>query len=291
MTDEIGSREEKDLMESRSPEGRLAPAKTECHSISEGKPPFRTERHGAEAQTAQPVTASRILLWDIDGTLMRSARTGAFKDYTIPMLEQVFGTSGRLAEMQVSGMTDLQLVTEALRDEGFTHEDVRERIDHLRERYMEEMKRATGNGDEFFELLPGVRETLQAISAQPRYRSALLTGNIEPAAYLKVELMGLAEFFDLPGAFGDESHDRSDLPELAAERIRQHLGVKFEPQQFIVIGDTPNDIACAKHFGARSLAVGTGRLYRTKDLLECDPDAFIPNLADPGLVLSVLNQL
>ena len=150
---------------------------------------------------------------------------------------------------------------------------------------------ATGNGDEFFELFPGVRVTLQAISAQPRYRSALLTGNIEPAAYLMVELMGLAEFFDLPGAFGDESHDRSDLPELAAERIRQHLGVAFEPQQFIVIGDTPNDIACAKHFGARSLAVGTGRLYRTKDLLECDPDAFIPNLADPGLVLSVLNQL
>ena len=106
MTDEIGSREEKDLMESRSPEGRLAPAKTECHSISEGKPPFRTERHGAEAQTAQPVTASRILLWDIDGTLMRSARTGAFKDYTIPMLEQVFGTSGRLG----SGSMTLKVV-------------------------------------------------------------------------------------------------------------------------------------------------------------------------------------
>ena len=213
------------------------------------------------------------------------------QDYTIPMLEQVFGTSGRLAEMQVSGMTDLQLVTEALRDEGFTHEDVRERIDHLRERYMEEMKRATGNGDEFFELLPGVRETLQAISAQPRYRSALLTGNIEPAAYLKVELMGLAEFFDLPGAFGDESHDRSDLPELAAERIRQHLGVKFEPQQFIVIGDTPNAYRLRQTL-RRPLTRGRyGPLYRTKDLLECDPDAFIPNLADPGLVLSVLNQL
>ncbi|HET6670761.1 MAG TPA: HAD hydrolase-like protein [Pyrinomonadaceae bacterium] len=234
---------------------------------------------------------SRVLLWDIDGTLLRSARTGAFKDYTIPMLEQVFGTSGRLAEMQVSGMTDLQLILEALRDEGFTHEDVRARIDHLRERYMEEMKRATGNGEEFFELLPGVRETLQAIAAEPRYRSALLTGNIQPAAYLKMDLMGLTEFFDLPGAFGDESHNRSDLPELAAGRIRQHLGVELEPYQFIVIGDTPNDIACAKHFGARSLAVGTGRLYGTKDLLECDPDAFIPDLADSELVLKVLSEL
>ena len=55
----------------------------------------------------------RILLWDIDGTLIRSVRTGAYKDYTIPVLEEIFGTAGRLADMQVSGMTDLQIVYEA----------------------------------------------------------------------------------------------------------------------------------------------------------------------------------
>ena len=246
--------------------------------------------HPVSLSPPHPVPA-RILLWDIDGTLIRSARTGAFKDYTIPMLEVVFGTAGRLAEMQVSGMTDLQIVAEALRDEGFTPQDISDRIDHLRERYMEEMKRATGNGEEFFELLPGVRETLQAIAAEPRYRSALLTGNIEPAAYLKMELMGLTEFFDLPGAFGDESHDRRDLPALAADRIRQHLGLDLDPPQFIVIGDTPNDIACAKHFGARSLAIGTGRLYSTRDLLECEPDAFLADLAGPQVVMETLAGL
>jgi phosphoglycolate phosphatase len=240
-----------------------------------------------------PVSPSflRILLWDIDGTLIRSARTGAFKDYTIPMLEGVFGTSGRLAEMQVSGMTDLQIVAEALRDEGFTQQHVLERLDQLRDRYMEEMKRATANGSEFFQLLPGVRETLQAISEHPRYRSALLTGNIEPAADLKMDLMGLTEFFDLPGAYGDESHDRRDLPAFAAQRIKEGLGIELEPHQFIVIGDTPNDIDCAKHFGARSLAVGTGRLYNTADLLACKPDAFLPNLSDPNLVLETLAEL
>src|SRR6476620_6011652 len=154
----------------------------------------------------------RILLWDIDGTLLRSSRTGAFKDYTVPMLEAVFGTAGRLPEMRVSGMTDLQIVFEALRHEGFTQDQVSERIDHLRERYMAEMKRFTSNNEEFFELLPGVKELLQTLSLNPRYRSALLTGNIEPAAHLKMELVGLSQFFDLPGAFGDESHDRRDLP-------------------------------------------------------------------------------
>jgi len=233
----------------------------------------------------------RILLWDIDGTLIHSLRRGAFKDYTIPMLKDVFGTAGNLADMQVSGMTDLGIVAEALRHEGFTHEHIRERIDHLREAYMEAMHKATGNGEQLFEVLPGVRETLQAVADHPRYHSALLTGNIEPAAYLKMELVGLSEFFDLPGAFGDESHDRRDLPALAADRVRKHLDVDLAPSQFIVIGDTPNDIDCARHFGARAVVVGTGRLYSTDDLLACSPDAFVPNLTDTQLFIKTLANL
>lgn len=233
----------------------------------------------------------RILLWDIDGTLMRSTRAGSFKDYTIPMLEEVFGTAGRLPEMKVSGMTDLQIVGEALKHEGFTHEHIRERVHELRESYMKAMRKFTGNGEEVFELLPGVREALQAVHAHPRYQSALVTGNIEPAAWLKMEIVGLSEFFTLPGAFGDESHDRRDLPALAAERIRKHLQIDLAPEQFIVIGDTPNDIECAKHFGARSLAVDTGRFYTTNDLIACQPDALLPDLSNVELIMQTLAEL
>jgi len=235
--------------------------------------------------------ALRILLWDIDGTLMHSTRAGSFKDYTIPMLEEVFGTAGRLPEMKVSGMTDLQIVGEALKHEGFTHEHIRERVHDLRESYMKAMRKFTGNGDQVFEVLPGVREALQAVHDHPRYQSALVTGNIEPAAWLKMEITELAEFFTLPGAFGDESHDRRDLPALAADRIRKHLQMDLAPEQFIVIGDTPNDIECAKHFGARSLAVDTGRFYTTDDLVACEPDALLPDFSDINLFLSTLEAL
>ena len=237
------------------------------------------------------VSDLRILFWDIDGTLIRTTRAGAFKDYTIPMLEEVFGTAGRLPEMKVSGMTDLQIIAEALKDEGFTNEHILERIDQLRDRYMEAMRKATGNGEQFFEVLPGVPETLQAVANHPRYHSALLTGNIEPAAHLKMELVGLSEFFTLPGAFGDESHDRRDLPALAANRIRESLQLELAPEQFIVIGDTPNDIECARHFGARALAVGTGRLYSREDILACKPDALLKDFADVELVMRTLNDL
>jgi phosphoglycolate phosphatase len=235
-----------------------------------------------------PSASVRILLWDIDGTLIRSTRPDSFKDYTIPMLEKVFGTAGRLREMQVSGMTDLQIVGEALRDEGFTQSQIRERVHEVRERYMTAMRGVTGNDNDYFQILPGVRETLTAVSQHPRYQSALMTGNIEPAAHLKMELVGLSEFFRLPGAFGDESHDRRDLPALAAGRIRKQLQLDLAPEQFIVIGDTPNDITCARHFGARALAVGTGRLYSREDILACNPDALLPDLSDLEHVMQSL---
>lgn len=233
----------------------------------------------------------RVLLWDLDGTLVRGKRYGVFKDYTVPMLETVFGTAGCLPEMMVSGMTDLQIVEEALRSEGITREQITARKDELLRCYISEMKRATGNGDHVITAMPGAREILETLDQHPRYQSALLTGNIEPAAYLKVEMTGLAEFFRLPGAFGNESFDRRDLPALAAARINDHLGASLTAEQFIVIGDTPNDIACARHFGARVLAVATGRMHSAEDLLAHEPDALVPDLLDRQLVLKTLENL
>lgn len=236
----------------------------------------------------------RVLLWDIDGTLIRSTRPGAFKDYTIPALEKVFGTAGRLADMSVSGMTDLQIACEALDAEGFTREEICGRVADLRDRYLEALEgAAVGARDDepLFELLPGAREILSAAESHPRYLSALLTGNLEPVAYLKMRLVGLGEFFRLPGAFGDDSHDRRDLPALAARRINLHLGLNLVPEQFVVIGDTPNDIACARHFGARSIGVGTGRLNSVATLAPHSPDLLLEDLADTAAVLAALEKL
>jgi phosphoglycolate phosphatase len=236
-------------------------------------------------------SSTRVLLWDLDGTLVRGERYGVFKDYTVPMLKRVFGTSGSLGEMMVSGMTDLQIVEEALRAEGITREHIIARKGELLRCYIDEMKRATGNGAHTIHAMPGGREVLKRVASHPRYLSALLTGNIQPAAYLKLELTGLSEFFQLPGAFGDESFDRRDLPALAAQRINEHLGASLQPEQFIVIGDTPNDIACARHFGARILAVATGRMHSQEDLLAHEPDALLPDLLDAELVMETLESL
>jgi phosphoglycolate phosphatase len=232
----------------------------------------------------------RIILWDIDGTLVRSRRNGFFKDYTAPVLLRVFGTAGRLGEVPVSGMTDLQIISEALRDEGFTAEQVRGRAAELGPLYLAELERLT-HAEEVFYALAGAHAALEAVEREPRYLNSLLTGNVEPAAHLKLRLTGLADFFRLPGAFGEDSHDRRDLPAIARERLSRHLQIDLRPEQLIVIGDTPNDIACARHFGARAVAVATGRSYTVADLLAHSPDAVLPDLTDTELLLQTLSRL
>jgi phosphoglycolate phosphatase len=247
---------------------------------------MKTEETAATVNTANSNNTIapedlRVLLWDIDGTLLRSLRVGAFKDYTVPVLESIFGTAGRI---------------QALRDEGITHAHIREHVAEIRTRFMIEMERvaavAEAEAQPLFQLLPGVRDILARVAAHPRYLSSLLTGNLEPAAHLKLRLVNLSEFFnELPGAFGDDSHDRRDLPALAAARINAQLNLELRPAQFIVIGDTPNDIACAKFFGARSVAVCTGRFDTRESLAAHNPDALLADLSDTQFVLNTFDEL
>lgn len=232
----------------------------------------------------------RIILWDIDGTLLRTRREGSFRDCTRPVLLRMFGTAGRIEEMSVSGMTDLQIVSEALRDEGFTTEEIRARAAELAALYHEELERMTAC-EELYYALPGARRALEAAESSARYLNSLLTGNVEPTARLKLRLVGLADFFRLPGAFGEDSHDRRDLPALALERLSRHLQLGLKPAQLIVVGDTPNDIACARHAGARSVAVATGRSYSAEDLRAHQPDAVLQDLSDTELFMRTLAPL
>ncbi len=213
-----------------------------------------------------------------------------FTEYTRPVLEAVFGTAGRIDEVPLTGMTDLQYIAESLSCEGITRDAILERIGEVSARYFCEIERAASNGAEFH-VLPGVRDALEAVSEHPRYRCAVLTGNFEATAQYKLNLVDLSDYFDLPGAFGDQSFDRRDLPKLAAQRIRSHLNVELQASQFIIIGDTPDDIACAHHFGARSIAVATGHSYTIDDLRACEPDAVLPDLSDTEQLMRTLERL
>lgn len=232
----------------------------------------------------------RILLWDIDGTLLRSTRNGAYKDYFAPSLINIFGSSGSLDSISVSGMTDLEIALSSLCNENITLEHIQEKRDEWILVYEREMQRVIDEGHSWI-ILDGVREILEATKNHARFYNALLTGNIKSAARLKLESVCLWHYFeDLPGAFGEESHFRHELPAFAAKRICEHLGIELQPAQFIVIGDTPNDIHCARHFGAKVISVATGRNNPPEILLPHNPDALLMSLENTFEVLRILES-
>lgn len=251
---------------------------------------FKAQDLMLENQIRISLTTFRILLWDIDGTLLIAPRGGSYKDYFAPALERVYGSSGILrGQLKVSGMTDLQIAVESLQPAGFTVEQIYEKADEFCQAIGEEIERVCAPEENRFVALPGAREILAAIEEHPRFINGLLTGNLPFAAQYKLKFVGLDKFFDFSlGAYGNESHRRIDLPAVAARNIAAKFNYEFAASQFIVIGDTPNDIDCAKHFGAKSIAVATGRNHPAETLLPHEPDYLLKNLTDTAQVLRVL---
>ncbi len=251
----------------------------------------KTENKSYSSLKSHP-SSLRVLLWDIDGTLLQSTRGGAFKEYFAPAMRKVYGSSGTLAEMSVSGMTDSQIAYEALKKEGFSTENVFSKIDEFMAGLGEGMVRFVGEQKEPYRLLDGVREILELTSKNPRFVNAILTGNFTVGAEIKLKHFDLWKYFEgQPNTFGETSHDRRELAKTAAKNINKFLETELNHKQFIVIGDTPNDIACARALGAKMVSVATGRNHPPEELAEYKPDVLLENLADTEKVLQIFNSL
>ncbi|HYP27525.1 MAG TPA: HAD hydrolase-like protein [Blastocatellia bacterium] len=231
----------------------------------------------------------RVLLFDIDGTLIRTVRRPEYRGLMREMLMEVFGTCGRIADVDFGGKTDLAIYREALECEGVSYDLIRERLPGLEARMVEILNELAKTG-ELFRLCPGVRELLDALSDRPHLFPSLLTGNVEKLAEAKLRVAGIWHYFRGRGAFGGDAEDRNHLPAFAAERLSEHLGHRLSPERFVIVGDTPRDILCARHFGARVLAVASGQ-HTIEHLRQHSPDALLQDLSDTERVLDILSAV
>jgi phosphoglycolate phosphatase len=217
----------------------------------------------------------RLVLFDIDGTLVIAK--GAGRRALGRALERVYGTTGALDAYDFRGKTDPRIVHDLMGGAGVAPEVIRAGLDECFECYARGLVDEIGDGSGVT-VLPGVADLVRRLDAAEGVVLGLLTGNIEEGARIKLAPTGLWPFFRT-GAFGSDHADRTRLPSLAARRAHALTGHAFSPQDVLVIGDTPLDIACARAFGAVAVAVATG-FHPYTELAGERPDLLFESFAD-----------
>src|SRR6201987_2672516 len=181
----------------------------------------------------------RLLLFDIDGTLIHSGGAGvhALKS----AFKERFGIDDDLDDIEIAGMTDSGIVLSMLNKHRIpaTKENVSAFLDSYVHFLSLELPRRKGK------LLPGVLELLERLKTRKHLVLGLLTGNVSRGAQLKLGHYGVWHFFEFC-AFADDHHDRNQLGPFAQARAKEKHGLEFSADQIDVIGDTPRDIACGK---------------------------------------------
>jgi phosphoglycolate phosphatase-like HAD superfamily hydrolase len=227
----------------------------------------------------------RIALFDIDGTLLSMG--GAARDAFTQALTEASGRPIVPDKTSFVGKTDPQIARELLTRHGVDGEELAPailRTIRLYLGYFETALRETRGA----RLLPGVPALLAALARREDVRVALLTGNVETGARLKLGYFDLTAYFDFRiSAFGSDDADRYQLPARALERARAVIGPGVAGDQLVIIGDSEHDVLCGREVGARSVAVATG--WTAADTLRAlGPDVLLADLSDTDAAIAAI---
>jgi len=196
----------------------------------------------------------KLLLFDIDGTLVDCG--GQPKPLFAEALEEIYGARGDVKGYDFSGKTDPRIVVDLMTAAGVPEPLIRARLPDLRDAYLDRLEKRLEPGR--VRILPGVVELLTTLSERDDLVLALLTGNWERGAGIKLGSVGLRRFFAF-GSFGDDQTDRRDLLPVAWRRAAEHCGRSFAAEETWIVGDSLLDVDCARTHGIPCLAVATGR--------------------------------
>jgi phosphoglycolate phosphatase len=229
---------------------------------------------------------ARLVLWDIDGTLLRGG--GVARDVFDEAVTAVLGRHPGDHRIHMGGKTDPQIALEILAFAALEDAEAAASLPAVLEALERGLAAAADELRRGGYVLPGVPEVLQALDADPAVRSTVLTGNTQANALVKLAAFELTPWVDVEiGAFGSDDADRTALVPVAMERARRLRGLDLDPTDVWVVGDTPRDLACARAAGVRCALVATGH-SSLDELRATDAEAVLEDLADVDGVAKLL---
>jgi phosphoglycolate phosphatase-like HAD superfamily hydrolase len=229
----------------------------------------------------------RLVLWDIDGTLVQAGEVG--RDIFTEAFQAVVGrapdqVAARMLAM--AGRTDPEIALDFLA----AHE-IAEGASHLpafSEALVTALAAKAAVIRERGRALPGARETLALLGRTEGVVQSLLTGNVQPNALLKLASFELDGYLDFDvGGFGSDHHHRPSLVEVARTKAERKYGTAFDGTATVLVGDTPLDVAAGRAGGARVVAVATGP-YGADELAATEADAVLESLQDTEAALKAI---
>jgi phosphoglycolate phosphatase len=213
----------------------------------------------------------RLVLFDIDGTLIRTGGAG------VKAFGKTFATEFNLPkatkDVVFQGRTDVSLVREIFRQNKLQETPANfarffDRYPFWLDHYLHRLDGGPCEGVELF--LGGL------LRARNKPVLGLLTGNIRLGAELKLRRYNMWQHFEI-GAFADDHEDRNCIAGVAHKRANEKFGRALKGEEILVVGDTRHDIECGKSIGAKVLAVGTGGV-KVEDLRGHNPAYAVADL-------------
>jgi phosphoglycolate phosphatase len=217
----------------------------------------------------------RLILFDIDGTLLDAGELS--RRCFLRAIRPFVAPEAATDHFSLSGKTDPQIMRELLLLNGLSAEETARITNEALLIY--QSCYLSGLEESHIRPLAGARELIERLAAVPPARLLLgiVSGNMEALVVPKLEAVGIRASSFVVGAFGSDDADRDKLPAIAVERAERSFGARILPHEVAVVGDTPRDVSCARHFGAVSIAVATGE-YSREELEATSPSYLLDSL-------------